>query len=133
LVLYASPRRETAIQWRAVPVMPTPQLGDLRIMSPVKGSKFSFPAPCFGMMTIAAFALRQDRPDRMKLAVFAQKVRPAQISKGDVPDSHPLRLLKLGPLKAAHSIRAPGGDEPKSSPHSSVWAAPKSQAPFPCL
>jgi hypothetical protein len=71
-----------------VTVVPTTHLDDLRLMTPVKGAKFSFPAERFGMATIAALALRQDGPYRMQLAVFAEKVRPAQPARSDVPDTH---------------------------------------------
>lgn len=52
-------------------VVAASQFGDLRLMALVERPQFPFPTKRLGMAAVAAFALCQDTPDGMQLAMFA--------------------------------------------------------------
>jgi hypothetical protein len=68
-------------------------------MSYEQGFELAFPTPCFGMMPITPFPLREDRPHGMELAVFTQEMLSAQPGRSDIPDPHctvyPFFCMKL--------------------------------------
>ena len=108
MILLVSTSSKSVIQWRAVLVVPACHLDNLRVMSLIERPQFSFPTQRLGVMTVAAFALCQDRPYRMKLAVFAEKVRPAQPARRNVPDTHLMDYIRWITLPLTPKISPPG-------------------------
>jgi hypothetical protein len=60
----------------------------LLIVARVKRGEPAPPADCLGMIGVASFACRKDRPDRVQLSVLAEQMLVAQFSGIEIPDAH---------------------------------------------
>jgi hypothetical protein len=79
---------EARVERAGVAEAATVHLGHLGLVARVEGSEPPLPAHGLRVISVAALAGRQDRPDGMELAVLAEQVPVAQRSGVEVPDTH---------------------------------------------
>ena len=73
-------------------------LGHLGVVARVEGSQPPAPARGLRVISVAALARRQDRPDGMELPVLAEQMPVAQRSGVEVPDAHGQTVVRLSAL-----------------------------------
>ena len=79
---------ESGIERTGVAEAATGHFGNLGVVAGIERGEAAAPAQCLGMVRVALLPLRQDRPDRVELAVLAQQMPIAQASGLQIPDAH---------------------------------------------